>query len=290
MGEKKAKMTASKLKSRPRRPLFFSFRTSFLILSFSPFFSSLFSSSFSSLSLLFLFLLLSLVRLRPVRAARHGGPHQLHRVLHRRSARGRRDVCRVCLPLGDRRVAPRDRQRRRHDRLEQPRVLPVERRPVGQAARQAGQRVNGERDLLGGGGPGARAEAAEVLERGGAGLVEALDLDLDVLAVGFVGFSIVSVGCLGYGFGAEEGGEMRRAVGTVVLKRAGRERASGERERERAANERKTPRRASEEGTPPPFPENLRVLTSPRASSPTSPPASPAPVRPHRRTPSTGRG
>ena len=130
----------------------------------------------------------------------------------------------------------------------------VERRPVGQAARQAGQRVNGERDLLGGGGPGARAEAAEVLERGGAGLVEALDLDLDVLAVGFVGFSIVSVGCLGYGFGAEEGGEMRRAVGTVVLKRAGRERESGERERERAANERKTPRRASEEGTPPPLP------------------------------------
>lgn len=47
---------------------------------------------------------------------------------------------------------------------------------------------------------------------------------------------------------------MRRAVGTVVLKRAGRERESGERERERAANERKTPRRASEEGTPPPLP------------------------------------
>ena len=290
VGEKKAKMTASKLKSRPRRPLFFSFRTSFLILSFSPFFSSLFSSSFSSLSLLFLFLLLSLVRLRPVRAARHGGPHQLHRVLHRRSARGRRDVCRVCLPLGDRRVAPRDRQRRRHDRLEQPRVLPVERRPVGQAARQAGQRVNGERDLLGGGGPGARAEAAEVLERGGAGLVEALDLDLDVLAVGFVGFSIVSVGCLGYGFGAEEGGEMSRAVGTGRVKKSGeregerrkRERESGEREKNTSTSERR--------GDPPPFPENLRVLTSPRASSPTSPPASPAPVRPHRRTPSTGRG
>jgi hypothetical protein len=150
-------------------------------------------TSSSLLSLLLSFSSYSLVRLGPLRAARHGGPNQLDRVLGSGGVGGgiRRII--TGLPLGDRRVAACDGQRGGHQRFQKPRVLLVERRAVRQAARQAGQGVDGERDLVRGRSSRARPEAAEVLEGGGAGLVEALDLDLDVLPEVFgFRFSIVS--------------------------------------------------------------------------------------------------
>ena len=177
----------SEKRRRPRRLIFFPHENRKNL--FSLLLLLVFLSLLSLSSLSFFPPSSSLVRLRPVRAARHGGPNKLHRVLVLLRRRGRRrGRRRRGFPFRDGRVAPRHGQRGRHDRLQQPRVLLLERRAVGQAAREARQGVDGEGDLVRGGGAGARAEAAEVPEGGGAGLVEALDLDLDVLPVFFFFF------------------------------------------------------------------------------------------------------